>query len=365
MKGMLPNHNPMSANDDLMDMLTGVMSQINDMNNEFMTIRNIDALIANSIKSKVPPLFLCRIYELGTLIQNLRTARWAAYVNYERSNPIVNTEDDPTDVVPALDKPESTDDVTKALTYQEFVKKMRPAVKAAHSDLTTQEIIVEVARLWNEEKKKLPAEATDSKGGGAGDSAKEEKPKKSKASKTEESGDSAKPKKIKLKLPKEPTPEPVENPVPPTAAVPVPVPVPVPVQEPVLVKKATGRPKKTTTVVAPEPAPAPAPAPAPVPVPVTAEEEPIATRRKAIPKHVKSLVWNRYVGENRAESQCLCCRSTRIAVTNFHCGHVVAEAKGGDLTVPNLRPICAPCNLSMGTMSMSEFAKTYFGWDVV
>lgn len=345
----------MSANDDLMDMLTGVMSQINDINDEFISLRNIDALIATSIKSKVPPPFLCRIYELGTLIQNLRTARWAAYVNYESSKPIVSTDDDPTDVTPVLDKTESTDDATKALTYQEFVKKMRPTVKAARSDLTTQEIIVEVARLWNEEKKKLAGEPADNKGGGAGTCMKEEKLKKLKASKTDESGDSAKPKKIKLKVPKEATPEPVETPVAPVAV------AATPVQEPVVTKKPTGRPKKNTTAVAPEPAPTPAP----VPVPVTAEEEPIATRRKAIPKHVKSLVWNRYVGENRAESQCLCCRSTRIAVTNFHCGHVVAEAKGGDLTVPNLRPICAPCNLSMGTMSMSEFAKTYFGWDVV
>ena len=53
-----------------------------------------------------------------------------------------------------------------------------------------------------------------------------------------------------------------------------------------------------------------------------------------------------------------------INIRNFHCGHVIAESKGGDSTIKNVRPICAACNSSMGTMSMSEFTKTYFGRDV-
>jgi hypothetical protein len=40
------------------------------------------------------------------------------------------------------------------------------------------------------------------------------------------------------------------------------------------------------------------------------------------------------------------------------------EAKGGDMTINNLRPICAACNGSMGTMSMNEFTTQFFGWSI-
>ncbi len=409
----------MSANEDLMDMLTGIMSQMSDISEEFITMKDIDTVMANCMKTKVPPPFLCRIYEIGNLINNLRTARWAAYVSYERSKSVVAVEEDPTVSVTSAaaaptDKTDPNDDAEKALTYQQFVKKMRPGVKAAHADWTTQQIITEIARLWKEEKK--AADAVEVKSGGSVDSGKEEKPKKTKVVKNEEEAET-KPKKGKGKAVKEeaapvavpeekkevskpidlatlnkisagglislaalqPAPVAKSEPEAPPLANDAPkkgkskkadVPVgaqaaPAPAQEPVAAEKPRGRPKKDTTPPPAAPASAPAPV-APVAAPaVPAAEDTLATRRKAIPKHVKTLVWNRYVGENRAEAPCLCCRSTRIAVTNFHCGHVVAEAKGGDLTVPNLRPICAPCNLSMGTMSMNEFAKTYFGWEVV
>ena len=35
-----------------------------------------------------------------------------------------------------------------------------------------------------------------------------------------------------------------------------------------------------------------------------------------------------------------------------------------NVIIKNLRPICAPCNASMGTMSMDDFAMTYFGYSV-
>ena len=88
------------------------------------------------------------------------------------------------------------------------------------------------------------------------------------------------------------------------------------------------------------------------------------SRRKGIPKHIKTLVWNKYIGAAVNSTKCLSCREELISIRSFHCGHVIAEAKGGDSTINNLRPICAPCNSSMGTMSMNEFTKTYFGWEV-
>jgi hypothetical protein len=86
----------------------------------------------------------------------------------------------------------------------------------------------------------------------------------------------------------------------------------------------------------------------------------IHVRRKAIPKYIKSLVWNKYMGENNTTSKCVCCMSQTIDCRSFHCGHVISEAKGGDLSITNLRPICASCNLAMSTKSMNEFCIEFF-----
>ena len=91
------------------------------------------------------------------------------------------------------------------------------------------------------------------------------------------------------------------------------------------------------------------------------DTKPLHLRRKKIPKNIKTLVWNEHIGSPLKEGMCCCCKKEKIDSNNFHCGHVIAEAKGGDLTVPNLRPICPPCNSSMGTRSMQEFAKEFFG----
>ena len=88
------------------------------------------------------------------------------------------------------------------------------------------------------------------------------------------------------------------------------------------------------------------------------------TKKKAIPKHVKTLVWNKYIGGDKAKSACMRCRQEEIGIRSFHCGHVIAESKGGDMTINNLRPICAACNGSMGTMSMNEFTSQFFGWSI-
>ena len=92
--------------------------------------------------------------------------------------------------------------------------------------------------------------------------------------------------------------------------------------------------------------------------------DPIHLRRKKIPKHIKTLVWNKYMGSDVAQANCVSCRDTKITNRSFHCGHVIAESKGGDMTINNLRPICDACNGSMGVQSMNEFTKEFFGWVV-
>ena len=134
-----------------------------------------------------------------------------------------------------------------------------------------------------------------------------------------------------------------------------------------------GEPKVAEVVTMKEPTPAkpvkvkapkePKPA-KPVKVKVPKEPKPVKEKRKAIPKHIKTLVWNKYIGADIASADCVSCRTVKISNRSFHCGHVIADSKGGDMTINNLRPICDACNGSMGTKSMNEFTKEFFGWTV-
>jgi hypothetical protein len=78
-------------------------------------------------------------------------------------------------------------------------------------------------------------------------------------------------------------------------------------------------------------------------------------QKKSIPKILKDLTWQRWIGDEVAKAKCLCCGVNEIKMNSFHCGHVVSEAMGGPTTVDNLRPVCATCNLSMRTQNMEKF----------
>jgi hypothetical protein len=82
-------------------------------------------------------------------------------------------------------------------------------------------------------------------------------------------------------------------------------------------------------------------------------------RKKNIPVALKRKVWAKWIGEEIGKTKCLCCKLTEITQLNFSCGHVVAEANGGTLTIENLRPICTSCNSSMGTQNFNDFINTY------
>jgi hypothetical protein len=83
-----------------------------------------------------------------------------------------------------------------------------------------------------------------------------------------------------------------------------------------------------------------------------------APKKKTIPAAIKKLVWNKNIGEDIGKSKCYCCKSTDISQTSFHCGHVIAESKGGKTIVSNLKPICQNCNSSMGTKDMNDFMSS-------
>lgn len=100
--------------------------------------------------------------------------------------------------------------------------------------------------------------------------------------------------------------------------------------------------------------------PLPVPVQNTVSKEiPEKKKKKSIPAPLKRKVWNKWIGEEIGKTKCLCCRLTEITQMSFHCGHIIAEANGGELKMDNLKPICSSCNSSMGTTNMDVFMKTY------
>jgi 5-methylcytosine-specific restriction endonuclease McrA len=89
------------------------------------------------------------------------------------------------------------------------------------------------------------------------------------------------------------------------------------------------------------------------------QEQQIIHRRRPLPVSVRDSVWNHYIGEDINKHRCLCCKKILITNRQFQVGHVISVKHGGTDEINNLRPICSPCNHSMGTKNMVEFVKTY------
>lgn len=82
-------------------------------------------------------------------------------------------------------------------------------------------------------------------------------------------------------------------------------------------------------------------------------------KKKSIPKVLKDLVWDKNIGKEKGIGECYVCNQ-EIDSKRFHCGHIISEKNGGETQLDNLKPICATCNLSIGTQHMDEFKKTFF-----
>lgn len=83
-----------------------------------------------------------------------------------------------------------------------------------------------------------------------------------------------------------------------------------------------------------------------------------AKKKAAIPKALREQVWIQNIG-NQFEHKCLVdwCQNT-MNVFDFHVGHNIPESHGGTTNIKNLKPICARCNLSMGSQySIEEWSK--------
>lgn len=80
-----------------------------------------------------------------------------------------------------------------------------------------------------------------------------------------------------------------------------------------------------------------------------------------IPKSLKISVWNKFIGDIIGKTKCLCCENNDITQSNFECGHIEAEANGGETSINNLVPICSQCNKSMGTTNYIIFKNQLKG----
>tara|TARA_B110000211_G_C14065921_1_gene547635 strand:+ start:1191 stop:1493 length:303 start_codon:yes stop_codon:yes gene_type:complete len=82
------------------------------------------------------------------------------------------------------------------------------------------------------------------------------------------------------------------------------------------------------------------------------------TKKQYIPKALREQVWIKNFGK-KFKHKCYirwCCN--KINVFDYHVGHNIPESKGGKLCLQNLKPICARCNLSMGSQyTITEWQK--------
>jgi 5-methylcytosine-specific restriction endonuclease McrA len=85
------------------------------------------------------------------------------------------------------------------------------------------------------------------------------------------------------------------------------------------------------------------------------EKKEAKKKKQSIPKNVRVIIWNHYIGEDIIKHKCLCCKKVTISNTNFEVGHVISEKNNGTHEINNLRPICFSCNHSMGAENMIDF----------
>lgn len=77
-------------------------------------------------------------------------------------------------------------------------------------------------------------------------------------------------------------------------------------------------------------------------------------RKETIPKVLRNLVWDTYIGQTKGIGNCFSCQKD-IDSKFYECGHIISETDGGAISLDNLRPICGLCNKSMGSMNMHVF----------
>jgi hypothetical protein len=75
-------------------------------------------------------------------------------------------------------------------------------------------------------------------------------------------------------------------------------------------------------------------------------------------EHKRLKVWLN-VNMVRRNTTCFCCRLVQMDLfsSDWHSGHVISKATGGNTSLENLRPICSGCNQDMKTMDMYSYMQ--------
>ena len=99
------------------------------------------------------------------------------------------------------------------------------------------------------------------------------------------------------------------------------------------------------------------------------KDKPKKPKRKTVPKKLKNMIWDKFIGKEKGVGNCYCCNE-EIDSKNFEAGHIVSVHNGGDTHIDNLKPVCSCCNKSMGTKNMEEFKKKFepegpISWNVL
>jgi hypothetical protein len=87
-------------------------------------------------------------------------------------------------------------------------------------------------------------------------------------------------------------------------------------------------------------------------------------KKQALSKPLRRLVWRAWfktvacAQDPDGDVPCPCCESARISAFDFHLGHKRSSARGGTDEPANLVPLCAGCNLGMGTRDFDEYRMT-------
>lgn len=72
-------------------------------------------------------------------------------------------------------------------------------------------------------------------------------------------------------------------------------------------------------------------------------------KKEKIPKALREQVWITNFGKKFEHVCYIKWCTNKINVFDYHVGHNIPESKGGRMCLENLKPVCARCNLSMGS----------------
>jgi len=94
------------------------------------------------------------------------------------------------------------------------------------------------------------------------------------------------------------------------------------------------------------------------PVDIAREEAQLLSwqESKEIPREMLAEVWKAQFGSS-GQGSCLRCK-VALDVFSWEAAYLVAHSRGGKKVADNLRPVCHPCNKTMGDANMLEFRQT-------